>query len=175
MKNEQLYNYILTIADNSLILAQRLGELCGHGPNLETDIALTNIALDLLGQTRSYYQYAAKISGGDKMSIKNLKKRHDELGMILAKIQDGDEFEELAKQHSEDATAQKGGDLGWFQPGQMVPAFEEAAFKLEIGEVSALRPGLAFPVQRKAPEFQPIQVGVPQGHPAVDDRYQRLG
>lgn len=60
------YNYILTIADNSLILAQRMGELCGHGPNLETDIALTNISLDLLGQTRSYYQYAAKIWGEDK-------------------------------------------------------------------------------------------------------------
>ncbi|MCG2419707.1 phenylacetate-CoA oxygenase subunit PaaC [Aequorivita sp. F47161] len=59
-------NYILTIADNSLILAQRLGELCGHGPILETDIALTNISLDLLGQTRSYYQYAAKLAGEGK-------------------------------------------------------------------------------------------------------------
>ncbi|WP_042492407.1 1,2-phenylacetyl-CoA epoxidase subunit PaaC [Aequorivita sublithincola] len=66
MKNQNLYNYILTIADNSLILAQRLGELCGHGPSLETDIALTNISLDLLGQTRSYYQYAAKISEENK-------------------------------------------------------------------------------------------------------------
>ncbi len=71
MKNEQgdsrlrgnLYNYILTIADNSLILGQRMGELCGHGPSLETDIACTNISLDLLGQVRSYYQYAAKIAG----------------------------------------------------------------------------------------------------------------
>ena len=62
MNNEQLYNYILGIADNNLILGQRLGELCGHGPNLETDIALTNIALDLFGQTRSYYQYAARLS-----------------------------------------------------------------------------------------------------------------
>ena len=63
--NKELYHYILGIADNSLILAQRLGELCGHGPSLETDIALTNISLDLLGQTRSYYQYAAKIKGDD--------------------------------------------------------------------------------------------------------------
>ncbi|MGV6829309.1 MAG: 1,2-phenylacetyl-CoA epoxidase subunit PaaC [Flavobacteriales bacterium] len=62
MNNEQLYNYILGIADNNLILGQRLGELCGHGPNLETDIALTNIALDLFGQTRSYYQFAATLS-----------------------------------------------------------------------------------------------------------------
>lgn len=66
MKQQDLYNYILGIADNSLILGQRLGELCGHGPNLETDIALTNIALDLFGQTRSYYQYAARLVGENK-------------------------------------------------------------------------------------------------------------
>ncbi len=65
MKNENLYKYILGIADNCLILGQRLGELCGHGPNLETDIACTNISLDLFGQTRSYYQYAAKLKGGN--------------------------------------------------------------------------------------------------------------
>lgn len=63
MEQQALYNYILGIADNTLILGQRLGELCGHGPNLETDIACTNISLDLLGQTRSYYQYAAKVAG----------------------------------------------------------------------------------------------------------------
>ena len=65
MKNN-LINYILGIADNSLILGQRLGELCGHGPNLETDIALTNISLDLLGQARNYYQYIAKLQGDNK-------------------------------------------------------------------------------------------------------------
>ena len=53
-----LYNYILELADNCLIAGQRLGELCGHGPSLETDIACTNISLDLFGQTRSYFQYA---------------------------------------------------------------------------------------------------------------------
>lgn len=63
--NNNLVQYIYGIADNALILGQRLGELCGHGPNLETDIAMTNIALDLLGQTRSYYQYAAKLSGNE--------------------------------------------------------------------------------------------------------------
>jgi len=60
-----LVQYIYGIADNALILGQRLGELCGHGPNLETDIAMTNISLDLLGQTRSYYQYAAQLLGGE--------------------------------------------------------------------------------------------------------------
>lgn len=66
MKDKHLYQYLVGIADNSLILGQRLGELCGHGPNLETDIALTNIALDLFGQTRSYYQYAARLAGDGK-------------------------------------------------------------------------------------------------------------
>ncbi len=63
--NSNLIQYLLGVADNSLILGQRLGELCGHGPSLETDIALTNISLDLLGQVRSYYQYIAQLQGGD--------------------------------------------------------------------------------------------------------------
>jgi ring-1,2-phenylacetyl-CoA epoxidase subunit PaaC len=63
MNTETLKDYILEIADNSLILGQRLGELCGHGPSLETDIALTNMSLDLFGQVRSYYQYVAQLSG----------------------------------------------------------------------------------------------------------------
>jgi ring-1,2-phenylacetyl-CoA epoxidase subunit PaaC len=79
MKNENLYNYILGIADNSLILGQRLGELCGHGPSLETDIACTNISLDLFGQVRSYFQYAAKIAGDDRTE--------DEIAMLRTERQ----------------------------------------------------------------------------------------
>ena len=55
-----LINYTLHLADNSLILAQRNAEWCGHGPILEQDIAITNISLDLLGQSRNFYQYAAQ-------------------------------------------------------------------------------------------------------------------
>ncbi|NER14909.1 phenylacetate-CoA oxygenase subunit PaaC [Leptobacterium flavescens] len=66
MEKKNLVQYIYGIADNALILGQRLSELCGHGPSLETDIALTNISLDLLGQTRSYYQYVALLEGEGK-------------------------------------------------------------------------------------------------------------
>ena len=48
-----------------MILGHRLSELCGHGPSLETDIALTNISLDLFGQVRNIFQYAAQLKGGD--------------------------------------------------------------------------------------------------------------
>lgn len=53
--------YILQLADNALILGQRLGEWCGHAPILEQDIALTNTALDDIGQARSLYQYASDV------------------------------------------------------------------------------------------------------------------
>ncbi len=65
-KNEALFDYVIRQADNSLILGQRLGEWCGHGPVLEQDIAMTNIALDLIGQGRGLYQYAAEIQGEGK-------------------------------------------------------------------------------------------------------------
>lgn len=62
-ENAILKDYLLHLADNSMILGQRNAEWCGHGPVLEQDIALTNIALDLIGEARSLYQYAAELSG----------------------------------------------------------------------------------------------------------------
>lgn len=56
-----LANYALHLADSSLIMGHRLSEWTGHGPLLEQDIAITNIALDLIGQARNFYQYAAEI------------------------------------------------------------------------------------------------------------------
>src|ERR1041385_4804145 len=58
---EPLIHYTLHLADNNLILAQRNSEWCGHGPVLEQDIAITNITLDLIGQARNFYQYAAAL------------------------------------------------------------------------------------------------------------------
>lgn len=60
---QQLFAYALQLADTSLILAHRLSEWCGHGPILEQDLAMANISLDLLGEARSYYQYAAELEG----------------------------------------------------------------------------------------------------------------
>ncbi len=58
---DSLINYTLHLADNTLILAQQNSAWCGHGPILEQDIAITNISLDLLGQARNFYQYAAQL------------------------------------------------------------------------------------------------------------------
>jgi ring-1,2-phenylacetyl-CoA epoxidase subunit PaaC len=62
-KEEITFQYLLHLGDNSLILGQRNAEWCGHGPVLEQDIALTNISLDLFGESRNIYQYAAQLKG----------------------------------------------------------------------------------------------------------------
>ena len=58
-----LLKYTLRIADNSLILGQRMAEWCSKGPTLEEDIAMSNIALDLFGQANGFLEYASKIDG----------------------------------------------------------------------------------------------------------------
>jgi ring-1,2-phenylacetyl-CoA epoxidase subunit PaaC len=57
------YEYLLRQGDNALILSQQLSQLCGKGPALEEDMALTNVALDLLGQTRMWLAYAGELDG----------------------------------------------------------------------------------------------------------------
>tara|TARA_B110000285_G_C14967849_1_gene535012 strand:- start:252 stop:1004 length:753 start_codon:yes stop_codon:yes gene_type:complete len=64
--NDALINYCLRIGDSSLVLGQRLGEWCSKGPMLEEDIALTNMSLDLFGQSRMLYGYVAELKGGDE-------------------------------------------------------------------------------------------------------------
>ncbi len=67
-----LADYLLQLGDSALILGHRLSEWCGHGPILEQDIALTNIALDLIGEARNYLQLAGQM----------LEKTEDELAFL---------------------------------------------------------------------------------------------
>lgn len=55
--------YVARLADDAVVLGQRLSEWCGHGPILEEDIALTNLALDLIGQARALYSHAGALEG----------------------------------------------------------------------------------------------------------------
>jgi ring-1,2-phenylacetyl-CoA epoxidase subunit PaaC len=60
---EPRLEYVLRLADNALVLGQRLGEWCGKGPALEEEMALVNFALDLVGQARMLLSYAAELEG----------------------------------------------------------------------------------------------------------------
>lgn len=61
-----LLRYVLGRADDALVLGHRLSEWCGHGPILEEDMALSNMALDLIGQARALYTYAAEVEGAGR-------------------------------------------------------------------------------------------------------------
>ncbi len=104
-RDEALYNFCLHRADSNLILGQRLGEWCGHGPVLEQDIALTNIALDLVGQARSYYQYAAEMQGNDTTEddLAYLRHEREYMNPLLCEVENGDWGQTVMRQYLHDA------------------------------------------------------------------------
>ncbi len=88
--------YLLRIGDTCLILAQRLGEWCGHGPVLEEDIALTNVALDLVGQARALLTLAGELEGRlggsvhDEDELAFLRDERDFVNLTLVELPRGD-------------------------------------------------------------------------------------
>lgn len=89
---------ILILADNLMILGQRLGEWCGHGPILEQDIALTNIALDLIGEARNYYQYLAETEGKHEDDYPMLRDARDFKNVLLTEQPNGHWGDTIARQ-----------------------------------------------------------------------------
>lgn len=78
--SKELLDYTLRLGDTSLIMGHRLSEWCGHGPVLEQDIALINIALDLVGQAKSFLEYAAEVEGkgrdADDLAYKRIERNY---------------------------------------------------------------------------------------------------
>jgi ring-1,2-phenylacetyl-CoA epoxidase subunit PaaC len=87
---QSLFKYAIHLADNALILGHRNSEWTGHGPILEQDIAISNIALDLIGQARNFYQYAAQLDGADE--FRDRESGHDITEDTLAYLRDSHEF-----------------------------------------------------------------------------------
>jgi ring-1,2-phenylacetyl-CoA epoxidase subunit PaaC len=87
-----LLTYTLRLADTALVLGHRLSEWSGHAPTLEEDIALSNLALDLIGQARLYYTYAGEIEGRgrDEDALAYLRDDRDYLNLLLVEQPNGD-------------------------------------------------------------------------------------
>jgi ring-1,2-phenylacetyl-CoA epoxidase subunit PaaC len=104
--NTGLIDYILHLGDNALILGHRNSEWCGHGPVLEQDIAITNISLDLIGQARNFYQYAATLinQAADKTtyttedSLAYLRDNREFKNCLLVEQPNGDWAKTILKQ-----------------------------------------------------------------------------
>ena len=100
ISTDQLINYLLHLADNSLIMGHRNSEWCGHGPILEQDIAISNIALDLIGQARNFYQYAATLIGNKETedSLAYLRDAREYKNCLLVEQPNGDWAQTILKQ-----------------------------------------------------------------------------
>jgi ring-1,2-phenylacetyl-CoA epoxidase subunit PaaC len=97
---QALYNYTLRLADTNMILGQRISEWTGHGPFLEEDLALTNIALDIFGVAKSMYDYSAEIEGkghdGDKLAY--FRNERQFMNPLLTEQPNGDYAKTIIKQ-----------------------------------------------------------------------------
>jgi ring-1,2-phenylacetyl-CoA epoxidase subunit PaaC len=102
---EQLFQYLLRLGDDSLILGQRLAEWCGHGPILEEDIALTNISLDLIGQATSLLKYAGQIEnkGRDEDKLAFLRYENEYVNTLLVEQPNGHFGDTILRQFFFDA------------------------------------------------------------------------
>ncbi len=102
---EALFRFALRMGDNNLVLGHRLSEWCGHGPQLEEDIAQANIALDLIGQARNYLTYAGEIEGKGRNedSLAYLRTDRDYLNVHLVELPKGDYAYTIARSFLYDA------------------------------------------------------------------------
>ncbi|WP_157015957.1 1,2-phenylacetyl-CoA epoxidase subunit PaaC [Mesorhizobium xinjiangense] len=87
-----LVTILLRLADDHLILGHRLSEWCGHAPMLEEDLAMPNMALDLIGQARSLYQYAAEAEGEGRTEddLAYLRREREYLNCLMVERENGD-------------------------------------------------------------------------------------
>src|SRR5580765_7702319 len=92
--------YTLRRADDALILGHRLSEWCGHAPALEEDMALANMGLDLLGQARELYAYAAKVEGkgNDEDGFAYLRDVRQYRNLLLLEQPNGDFARTMVRQ-----------------------------------------------------------------------------
>ncbi|ARP82637.1 phenylacetate-CoA oxygenase subunit PaaI [Bordetella genomosp. 8] len=100
-----LFDFALRMGDTTLILSQRLSAWCGHGPILEEDLALTNTALDLLGQARLWLTLAGEAEGAgrDEDQLAYLRDAHDFRNALLVERPNGDYADTMARQFFFDA------------------------------------------------------------------------
>lgn len=95
-----LLRYVLGRADDALVLGHRLSEWCGHGPILEEDMALSNMALDLIGQARALYTYAAEVEGAgrDEDAYAYLRDVTSYVNLLLVEQPNGDFARTIVRQ-----------------------------------------------------------------------------
>lgn len=96
-----MFEYLLRMGDDTLILGQRLAEWCGHAHQLETDIALTNIALDQIGQARLLLSRAGELEnkGRDEDKLAFHRDEHEFKNLLIVELENGDFAQTITRQY----------------------------------------------------------------------------
>ncbi len=104
-RDEALFQFLLRMGDNTLILGHRVSEWCGHAPVLEEDIALANTALDLIGQTQFWLGLAGEVEGQGRSAddLAFLRDAWDFRNLLLVELPNGDFGQTLMRQFLFDA------------------------------------------------------------------------
>jgi len=100
MDRDALFQYLLRFGDNTLVLGHRVSEWCGHAPVLEEDIALANIALDLIGQTQMWLGLAGEVEGKGRSAddLAMLRDAWDFRNVLLVEQPNGDFGQTIMRQ-----------------------------------------------------------------------------
>lgn len=100
MKNKELYTYLLRLGDNALILGHRLSELCSRAPFIEEDLAITNMALDMIGRAQALLNYAAQVeeAGHTEDELAYRRAENHYYNHLITEMPNGDFAHTIARQ-----------------------------------------------------------------------------
>lgn len=163
---ELLFQWLLRRGDNALILGHRVSEWCGHAPVLEEDIALANIALDLIGQARLWLSYAGEVEGKGRgeNELAYLRDSWDFRNFLIVEQPNGDFGKTLMRQFLFDA----------FQ----VPLLEHLAARSSDPRIAEIASKVgkegAYHLDRSADLMIRLGDGTPESHRRMQDALDLL-
>jgi ring-1,2-phenylacetyl-CoA epoxidase subunit PaaC len=169
-KNTALFEFLLRMGDNTLVLSHRVSEWCGHAPVIEEDIALANTALDLIGQTQFWLELAGEVEGKGRSSddLAYLRDAWDFRNLLLVERPNGDFGKTLMRQFLFDAWASLMLAKLMKSNDKRIAAIAEKASK-----------EVAYHVERSADTVVGLGDGTPESHTrmqaALDDLFPYVG
>lgn len=159
------FEYLLRLGDNCLVLSQQLSAWCGHGPALEEDLALTNVALDLLGQARMWLAYAGEVQGlgRDEDALAYLRDGAEFRNLLLVEQPNGHYGDTVMRQFLFDA---------WHQPLLAGLARSSDARTAEIAQKAAKE--VRYHLQRSSALVIALGDGTPYSHERMQGALEQL-
>jgi len=160
-----LFEFLVRQGDTNLILAQRLVEWCGHAPAVEEDMAVSNVALDLLGQTRLWYAYACEVEGRGRTEddLAFLRDAPRWRNLLMVELPNGNYADTMVRQLIFDT---------WHY---LFLESLQSSSDARIAEIAAKsQKEVTYHVRRSADLVERLGDGTPESHQKTQDALERL-